>query len=62
MPAESAARPFYATWWFWGLTGAAAVATGAAVATAVVLLNQPGTGETGASISVNAGSAVSGGR
>lgn len=59
---QASEAPFYTTWWFWGLTGAAAVATATAVTTAVVLLNQPGSGETGASISVNAGSAVSGGR
>jgi hypothetical protein len=59
---QASESPFYATWWFWGLSGTAVVAAAAAVTTAVVLLNQPGTGETGASISVNAGSAVSGGR
>lgn len=59
---QTSETPFYATWWFWGLAGTAAVATAAAATTAVVLLNQPGTGQTGASISVNAGGAVSGGR
>jgi hypothetical protein len=54
--------PFYATWWFWGATGAVVVAAAATATAAVLLLNQGSSGQTGASISVNAGSAVSGGR
>ncbi|MBN2359049.1 MAG: PEGA domain-containing protein [Deltaproteobacteria bacterium] len=59
---QASETPFYASWWFWGLAGAAAVGTAAAVTAAVVLLDRPGAGETGVNISVNAGDAVSGGR
>jgi hypothetical protein len=52
--------PFYATWWFWTITGA--VVAGAAVGSALAFSGDSGGGETGVSLSVNADSAFNGGR
>lgn len=52
--------PFYATWWFWTVTGV--VVAGAAVGSAVALSGGDSSGETGVSISANADSAFGGSR
>jgi hypothetical protein len=58
---ELESAPFYATWWFWTITGAAVVGGGV---TAAVLLTRPDdpAGTTGVNVSVNADSAFTGGR
>jgi hypothetical protein len=58
---ELESSPFYATWWFWTITGVGVA--GGAVAAAVLLTrggDEPGV--TGVNVSVNADSAFSGGR
>jgi hypothetical protein len=59
---ELESAPFYATWWFWTITGAAVV--GGATAAAVLLTRDDGTtgGTTGVNVSVNADTAFTGGR
>jgi hypothetical protein len=60
---ELESSPFYATWWFWTITGAAVV--GGGVTAAVLLTRDDGTappGTTGVNVSVNADSAFTGGR
>jgi hypothetical protein len=59
---ELESAPFYATWWFWTITGAAVV--GGATAAAVLLTREDGStgGTTGVNVSVNADSAFTGGR
>ncbi len=57
---ELESAPFYATWWFWTITGA--VVVGGAVTGAVLATRGGDEGTTGVNVSVNADSAFTGGR